>query len=233
MQFTPTAIAGCWLIEPELLTDNRGFFARLFSREEFGKRGLAQDIVQTSLSFNATRGTLRGMHYQIAPFEETKIVQCIRGRIHDVVLDLRPKSTTFSQWIALELAAQTRRLLCIPTGCAHGFQTGNYRGVPQSLKDAVEREYGMTAAKYGKTLEIDHIVSLELGGSNDIANLFPERASPAYPSPPLPGPIGQQNMRSYRNNLQQQQWQRERSGVTPDSERSREIQQQLNEPSLR
>ncbi len=123
MIFTETALAGVFLIEPEKLADERGFFARTFSQDEFASRGLAAHFVQSSLSVNTARGTLRGMHYQCAPHEEAKVVTCVRGAIFDAVIDLRRDSPTYRRWFAAELTAQNYRMLYVPEGCAHGFQT--------------------------------------------------------------------------------------------------------------
>lgn len=123
MIFTETKIKGIYIIDPEPLTDERGFFARSFCKEEFQKHGLETDIVQCNISYNKKRGTLRGMHYQVPPFEEAKIVSCTNGSIYDVVLDLRRDSATYCQWVAVELSADNYRRVFIPKGCAHGFQT--------------------------------------------------------------------------------------------------------------
>jgi dTDP-4-dehydrorhamnose 3,5-epimerase len=123
MIFTETKIKGVYIIEPELLTDERGFFARSFCKEEFQKYGLETDIVQCNISYNKKKGTLRGMHYQVPPFEEAKIVSCTKGSIYDVVVDLRRDSPTYRYWHAEELSADTYRMLYIPKSCAHGFQT--------------------------------------------------------------------------------------------------------------
>jgi len=123
MIFTETKIKGVYIIEPELLTDERGFFARSFCKEEFRKQGLDFDIVQCNISYNAKKGTLRGLHYQVSPFEEAKIVSCTKGAIYDVVVDLRKDSPTFRQWHSEKLSADSYRVLYIPKGCAHGFQT--------------------------------------------------------------------------------------------------------------
>jgi dTDP-4-dehydrorhamnose 3,5-epimerase len=112
-----------YLIEPQLLGDERGFFARTWCRREFEARGLNADLAQCSISFNRKAGTLRGMHYQAAPYEEPKLVRCTQGAIYDVALDLRPQSPTFKRWVGVELTAANRRMLYIPAGCAHGFQT--------------------------------------------------------------------------------------------------------------
>jgi len=123
MRFSNTKIPGVVLIEPELREDSRGFFARVFCREEFKAQGLVDHIEQSSLSFNQRRGTVRGMHFQIAPHEETKVVACVEGRVFDVAIDLRPTSRTFGQWFGIELSSENRRQLYLPVGIAHGFQT--------------------------------------------------------------------------------------------------------------
>jgi len=125
MIFTETKIKGVYIIEPELLTDERGFFARSFCKEEFQKHGLETDIVQCNISYNKKKGTLRGMHYQVPPFEEEKIVSCTKGSIYDVVIDLRVESPTYCQWVATNLSDKNFKIIYIPTGCAHGFQTLN------------------------------------------------------------------------------------------------------------
>lgn len=135
MIFSETKIKGAFIIEPELLTDIRGFFARTFCKEEFEKHGLDSSIVQCSISYNKKKGTLRGMHYQARPYEEAKIVSCTKGAIYDVILDLRKESGTCYQWIAVELSDENFRMVYIPKGCAHGFQT---------LKDDVAVYYQMT-----------------------------------------------------------------------------------------
>ncbi len=123
MKFVPMRLPGAFLIEPEPHRDERGFFARTFCREEFAAHGLVTDFVQSSVSYNRRKGTLRGMHYQTAPHEEVKLVRCTMGAIHDVILDLRPESTAFKSWAAVELSAVNRRTLYVPTGVAHGFLT--------------------------------------------------------------------------------------------------------------
>lgn len=123
MKFIPLAIPGAWLIDPDLLEDERGFFARSFCRKEFEQRGLNGDLTQCNISFNRKRGTLRGMHYQTKPHEEAKLVRCTRGAIYDVVLDLRRDSPTFLRWEAAELSAENHRMMYVPEGCAHGFQS--------------------------------------------------------------------------------------------------------------
>lgn len=123
MIFSETKVQGAFLIKPEKILDERGFFARTWSELEFEERGLDSQLVQCSLSFNTRKGTLRGMHFQRAPYAETKIVRCTRGAIYDVVLDLRENSETFKEWVAATLTADNHEMLYIPKGCAHGFQT--------------------------------------------------------------------------------------------------------------
>jgi dTDP-4-dehydrorhamnose 3,5-epimerase len=123
MIFKETKLKGAYIIELELIEDDRGFFARSFCKNEFEKLGLNPNIVQCNISYSKKRGTLRGMHYQVAPYEESKIVSCRRGTIYDVILDLRLDSPTYCQWFALELSADNFKMLYIPEGLAHGFQT--------------------------------------------------------------------------------------------------------------
>jgi dTDP-4-dehydrorhamnose 3,5-epimerase len=123
MTFKETSLKGAYLIEPELHEDERGFFARTFCQEEFRKHGLNPQLVQCSVSYNRSRGTLRGMHYQTAPYAETKLVRCTKGAIYDVIIDLRPGSPTFARWIGADLTAANLRMIYIPEQFAHGFQT--------------------------------------------------------------------------------------------------------------
>lgn len=123
MIFTETKLVGAYVIEPARHSDERGFFARAFDQEAFAARGLNPVIVQCNISYNRLRGTLRGMHYQAAPHAETKLVRCTAGVVYDVIVDLRPDSPTFCQWISVELSADNRRLLYVPEGFAHGLQT--------------------------------------------------------------------------------------------------------------
>lgn len=123
MIFKETRLKGAYVIELEQLQDERGFFARSFCQKEFEDHGLNPSIVQCNISYNKKKGTLRGMHYQIAPHEEAKLVSCIRGSIYDVIIDLRPDSDTYSQWFAIELSANNYKMSYAPRGFAHGFQT--------------------------------------------------------------------------------------------------------------
>lgn len=123
MNFEPLAIAGSFLIKPELLSDERGFLARTFCVHTFAARGLNDRIRQCSASFNASKHTLRGMHYQAAPHEETKLVRCTQGAAHHVILDLRSDSDSYLSWTAVELNSDNRHMLYVPEGVAHGFIT--------------------------------------------------------------------------------------------------------------
>ena len=123
MKFTETSLKGAFLIDLERRGDDRGWFARLFCQNEFGQLGLCRNIAQANNSFSKFKGTLRGMHYQLPPKAEDKIVRCLRGALLDVIVDLRPDSATFLQHIAVELTAENRTMLFVPKGFAHGFLT--------------------------------------------------------------------------------------------------------------
>jgi len=123
MKFVETELKSAFVIEPERRDDERGFFARVFCEREFAAHGLETCFVQCSISFNGRKGSLRGMHYQAPPHEETKLVRCTMGAIYDVIVDLRTASPTFRHWIGVELSAENRRTLYVPKGFAHGFQT--------------------------------------------------------------------------------------------------------------
>ncbi|WP_018702951.1 dTDP-4-dehydrorhamnose 3,5-epimerase [Anaeromusa acidaminophila] len=123
MRITETSIPGAFIVEPEPIADERGFFARTWCAKEFEEKGLCSRFVQNSISFNAKRGTLRGMHFQKAPYEEIKLVSCTTGAIYDVILDVRDSSPAFGKWEAVELTSSNRKMLYIPAGVAHGFQT--------------------------------------------------------------------------------------------------------------
>ena len=123
MIFAECELSGAFLVDIEPRTDERGFFARSYCAEEFAQRGLGPELRQCSVSFNACRGTLRGMHYQAAPHEEHKLVRCTAGAIFDVIVDLRPASATYRRWFGVELTARNRRAMFIPPGFAHGFMS--------------------------------------------------------------------------------------------------------------
>jgi dTDP-4-dehydrorhamnose 3,5-epimerase len=121
MIFKETKLKGAYIIELEPLQDERGFFARTFCKKDFEEHGLNPCIAQCNISYSKKTGTLRGMHYQVAPYEEAKLVRCTRGAIYDVMVDLRPESPTFKQWVAEELTAKNCKMLYIPEGFAHGY----------------------------------------------------------------------------------------------------------------
>jgi len=123
MKFTELALPGAHLIEVEPIYDSRGFFARSWCTSEFQAQGLVSNFVQSNISYNQQKSILRGLHYQAEPHGEVKIVRCTQGVIFDVLVDLRPHSPTFKKWIGYELSAQNRRMLYLPEGIAHGFQT--------------------------------------------------------------------------------------------------------------
>ena len=123
MRFLETELKGAYVIELEKREDERGFFGRTFCVNEFEERGLNSEVLQCNLSFNARRGTLRGMHYQAEPFAEAKLVQCVRGSLYDVIIDLRRDSDTYCSWIGVELSAENGRMLYVPERFAHGFQS--------------------------------------------------------------------------------------------------------------
>jgi dTDP-4-dehydrorhamnose 3,5-epimerase len=123
MIFSESPLAGAYMVEMELLADERGFFARSYCAEEFAARGLGPELRQCSVSYNARAGTLRGMHYQAAPREEHKLVRCTAGAVFDVIVDIRPSSPTYRRWFAAELSAANRRSLFVPPGFAHGFMS--------------------------------------------------------------------------------------------------------------
>jgi dTDP-4-dehydrorhamnose 3,5-epimerase len=136
MIFTETKLKGAFIVDIERLEDERGFFARSWCRRDFEEHGLNPDIAQCNVSFNVRKGTLRGMHYQVKPFEEAKLVRCTRGALCDVIVDVRPDSPTFKHHLSVELTAENRRMLFVPEGFAHGFLT---------LEDATEAHYQMSA----------------------------------------------------------------------------------------
>ena len=136
MRFRELALHDVFALDAEPFVDERGSFTRTFCVDEFGARGLEPRVAQCSISVNDRSGTLRGMHLQLAPFEETKLVRCTRGAVFDVVVDLRPGSPTVGEWLALELRADGGRAVYVPTGCAHGFLV---------LEDDTEVEYLISA----------------------------------------------------------------------------------------
>ena len=135
MIFHETKLKNAFIIEPERLKDERGFFARTWCEREFEDHGLNQNLVQCNISFNKKKSTMRGMHYQVAPHKEAKLVRCTMGAIYDVIVDLRPDSHTFKQWVSVELTSENRKMIYIPEDFAHGFLT---------LEDSTEVFYQMS-----------------------------------------------------------------------------------------
>lgn len=135
MRFTATKLAGAWIIEPQPREDSRGLFARTYCAREFRDQGLLDSFVQCNTSWNARKGTVRGLHYQLPPSSEVKLVRCTAGSLWDVIVDLRPESPTYLQHVAIELSARNRFALYIPEMFAHGFQ---------ALEDATEVFYQMS-----------------------------------------------------------------------------------------
>ena len=123
MNFKETKLGGAFVIDLEMHEDNRGFFARAWCSREFEAHGLLGSLAQSNISFNREAGTLRGMHYQAAPHEEAKLVRCTKGAIYDVIIDLRPHSPTYLEWVAVELSADNYKMVYVPEGFAHGYQT--------------------------------------------------------------------------------------------------------------
>lgn len=134
-------LKGAFIIEPERLEDERGFFARTWCKREFENHGLNTNVVQCNTSFNKKKGTLRGMHYQTAPHAEVKLVKCTRGSIYDVIIDLRPDSDTYKEWFAVELSSDNHKMLYIPENFAHGFLT---------LENNTEVNYQMSEFYYSE-----------------------------------------------------------------------------------
>jgi dTDP-4-dehydrorhamnose 3,5-epimerase len=123
MKFTEIKLKGAFIVEIEKLSDERGFFARSWCQKEFEAHGLNSNLVQANVSFNFKKGTLRGMHYQIEPYQESKLIRCTRGAIYDVIIDLRTDSPTYKQWAGVELTADNYTMFFVPQDFAHGFQT--------------------------------------------------------------------------------------------------------------
>lgn len=138
MHFSELKIRGAWMIDPSPHVDDRGAFFRAWCIDEFAARGIDFTPLQANIGVNRRTGTVRGLHYQLAPHAETKLVRCVRGAVFDVLVDLRPESATFGQWFGTELSASNARMMVVPPGCAHGYQT---------LQDNSDVHY-MTSAVY-------------------------------------------------------------------------------------
>jgi len=180
MHFAALPIPGAFRIELERREDERGFFARTFCADEFRARGLVTDFVQRSLSYNARRGTLRGLHYQAAPHAETKIVRCTTGSAFDVVVDIRHGSPAFGRWHAETLSSENHAMIYIPAGCAHGFQT---------LADATELYYEITPVYVSEAARGIAFDDQKLQISWPLPNMIlsdADRAHPAFDRVELP-----------------------------------------------
>lgn len=123
MIFNETFLKDAFVIELEKIQDERGFFARAWCKNEFDKHGLNSNLAQCNISYNCKKNTLRGMHFQHKPYEETKLIRCIRGSIYDVIIDLRENSSTYRKWFGIELSAENKKMLYVPEGFAHGYLT--------------------------------------------------------------------------------------------------------------
>ncbi len=123
MIFQETRLEGAFIIEPEPIEDPRGFFARAWCQREFQAHGLKTHLAQANIAFSRKRGTLRGLHYQAPPAAEAKLIRCVRGAIFDAIIDLRPDSPSYEEWLGVELTAENYRMLYVPEGFAHGYQS--------------------------------------------------------------------------------------------------------------
>jgi dTDP-4-dehydrorhamnose 3,5-epimerase len=175
IRFIETKLKGAFIIEPERFEDHRGFFARSFSREEFLKHGLLADFIEAGISFNRKRHTVRGMHWQAAPHAQAKLVRCTRGAIYDVIIDLRPESPTYKEWMGQELTEQTKLMLYVPPSFAHGYQT---------LEDDSEVFYELSA-KYSPQSERglrwnDPLFAINWPKTNDVIINERDRGFPDY-----------------------------------------------------
>jgi dTDP-4-dehydrorhamnose 3,5-epimerase len=175
VKFTELELAGAYVIEIQPHSDERGFFARTFCVDEFHKIGLETRFVQSSVSYNVRRGTVRGMHYQVAPNEEAKVVRCTSGSIFDVIVDVRPVSPTYRRWESIELTAENHRMLYIPAGMAHGFQT---------LEDDTEVQYEISTRYFPHSARgfrwSDPSVGISWPISSDLIISAKDRALPSF-----------------------------------------------------
>ena len=180
MIFHETAIEGVWVVEPERHEDERGFFARTWDGEELVAHGLNGNIVQCSTSYNRRRGTLRGLHYQAPPHEETKLVRCTAGAIFDVAVDLRPESPTYTRWVGHELSANNRIAFYVPEGCGHGFVTlADDTQVEYAISERYAPDAGRGVRWDDPSFAIDWPVEVEVINERDRSypDFVPERVS--------------------------------------------------------
>jgi dTDP-4-dehydrorhamnose 3,5-epimerase len=170
VKFTEAPLKGAFVTESERQIDNRGFFARTFCVDEFAAHGLSAPVSQASLSYNEKMGTLRGMHFQAAPYNETKLVRCTAGAIYDVIVDLRSESETFLRWFAVELSAENHMSLFIPEGFAHGFQTLRDRSeVHYQISPAYHRDSSRGFAWNDERIAIDWPIQVTAISDRDAA----------------------------------------------------------------
>ncbi|HEY8185426.1 MAG TPA: dTDP-4-dehydrorhamnose 3,5-epimerase [Pyrinomonadaceae bacterium] len=175
MKFTETVLKGAFLIDIEPIEDERGFFARSWCKQELEARGLNSKVAQCSISFNREQGTLRGLHYQAKPYEEVKLVWCSVGAICDVIVDLRPDSPSYKKWVANNLTAENRRILYVPEGLAHGFQTLQDRTeVHYQISECYRAEYSRGIRWDDPAFQIDWPLSKRIISARD--KMFPDFA---------------------------------------------------------
>ena len=156
MIFTETSLKGAFIIKIEKLLDERGFFARTFEKKQLREYGLDTQLLECNISFNKLKGTIRGMHYQIKPYEESKLVRCTHSKIFDVIIDLRPKSETYRNWFGVELTADNYKMVYVPKGFAHGFQTlKNDTEVFYQMSDSFNPKYARGIRWNDKTIGIN------------------------------------------------------------------------------
>ncbi len=171
MIFSETKLSGAYVIDIEKIEDERGFFARTWDKNEFTEMNIESKFVQTSVSQNKEKGTIRGMHYQTKPYEESKIVRCIKGKIFDVIIDLRPNSKTFKEWFSIELSEDNYKMLYIPKGFAHGFQTlENNTEVFYQISEYYNSKYAKGVKWDDKTFEIKWPLKVTVISKKDLAN---------------------------------------------------------------
>jgi dTDP-4-dehydrorhamnose 3,5-epimerase len=168
MRFIRTPLEGAYVIEMEPKIDDRGIFARTFCREEFRAHGLKADVVQCNLSSNARRGTVRGLHYQLAPFAEVKMVRCTKGAIYDVIVDIRVSSPSYLQWFGVELTSRNQRVVYVPEGFAHGYETlADDSEVSYMVSQAYAPEYERGIRWNDPSLQIQWHVSRPIVSAKD------------------------------------------------------------------
>jgi len=169
MIFSKTKLSDACIIEIEKFDDERGFFARIWDKEKFLENGINDEFLQHSISLSKKKGTIRGMHYQIKPFEESKIVRCTRGSIFDVIIDLRPDSKNFKKWCSFELTEDNYKMLYIPKGFAHGFQTlEDNTEISYQISEFYHPEYTKGIRWDDKTFRIEWPLNVSLISEKDL-----------------------------------------------------------------